>query len=546
MELVYLWVKEYKNIYHQGFNFSPRFKCDYDEDTNKLTVDEKKDYVSIFPKNINITAIVGENGSGKSSLLVGITNHLAIFQVGNKYYSRGFDIDKISAPISVEESSIELGKQIIYLDFDLMKINPIRDDWDYAKLNIYDKNLYNKVKNDTVGDSSFNIYKFQENFYNLIVEYEESFTLDKLFFFNPIKISLSDYIYKHQDKDNKFDYINKLIGEVESSVCTKEKFLTFLYSQLCMVHSLDMTKIETNILSIEDEIIKKSDYLELGNVEIIYKLFNDLSTISDKKNINIIGFRKIYLDNKNAFLKIIAKGYLSINLIDENEREYFDLSQGERKLFTEFLMIYDAIKTLDKQDIFIVLDEPDLTLHPDWQKKYTSELIGLLSNFTEKNFHIIITSHSPFVLSDLPKENVIFLEKGIQKYPFKDKQTFGANIHTLLSDGFFMSDGLMGEFAKGKIEEIKKFYELVKKFEKKEKLKSHLINLNKKQKVKIKKLYKRKKLRFEHIQSIIGEPFLKTIMKNYLDELDILFYGKKEFLKKEILRLQELQKNLND
>jgi len=104
----------------------------------------------------------------------------------------------------------------------------------------------------------------------------------------------------------------------------------------------------------------------------------------------------------------------------------------------------------------------------------------------------------------------------------------------------------MGEFAKGKIEEIKKFYELVKKFEKKEKLKSHLINLNKKQKVKIKKLYKRKKLRFEHIQSIIGEPFLKTIMKNYLDELDILFYGKKEFLKKEILRLQELQKNLND
>ncbi|MFZ2968540.1 MAG: hypothetical protein WA080_05740 [Sulfuricurvum sp.] len=57
MELVYLWVEDYKNIYHQGFNFSPRFECKYDENTKELTIDEKKDYVSIFPKNINITAI---------------------------------------------------------------------------------------------------------------------------------------------------------------------------------------------------------------------------------------------------------------------------------------------------------------------------------------------------------------------------------------------------------------------------------------------------------------------------------------------------------
>ena len=68
MELVYLWVEEYKNIIGQGFNFSPRFECSYDEKKEELAINENKDYVSIFPENINVTAIVGENGSGKSSI----------------------------------------------------------------------------------------------------------------------------------------------------------------------------------------------------------------------------------------------------------------------------------------------------------------------------------------------------------------------------------------------------------------------------------------------------------------------------------------------
>lgn len=48
MELVYLWVDDYKNIKKQGFNFSPRFTCGYDEDTNKLTIDKNDDYIDGF------------------------------------------------------------------------------------------------------------------------------------------------------------------------------------------------------------------------------------------------------------------------------------------------------------------------------------------------------------------------------------------------------------------------------------------------------------------------------------------------------------------
>ncbi|MDQ7061038.1 MAG: hypothetical protein Q9M43_07785 [Sulfurimonas sp.] len=72
MELVYLWVEKYKNINNQGFDFSPRFECDYKDAILDIKDKErtKEPYLkNFFCKNINVTAIVGENGSGKSSII---------------------------------------------------------------------------------------------------------------------------------------------------------------------------------------------------------------------------------------------------------------------------------------------------------------------------------------------------------------------------------------------------------------------------------------------------------------------------------------------
>ncbi|MDQ7003643.1 MAG: hypothetical protein Q9N67_03690 [Ghiorsea sp.] len=74
MELVYFWIEKYKNIEKQGFNFSPRFECAYDDEKNTLVINEHENHESIFPDNINVTAIVGENGSGKSSILEKISD----------------------------------------------------------------------------------------------------------------------------------------------------------------------------------------------------------------------------------------------------------------------------------------------------------------------------------------------------------------------------------------------------------------------------------------------------------------------------------------
>ena len=114
------------------------------------------------------------------------------------------------------------------------------------------------------------------------------------------------------------------------------------------------------------------------------------------------------------------------------------------------------LSQFEEKNNILLFDEIELYLHPNWQKRILKIILDFIKEIgLSKKLHIIITSHSPFILSDLPKENVIFLENG--KQVDVDINPFGANIHTLLSHGFFMKDGLMGEFAKSKIDDVIKY-----------------------------------------------------------------------------------------
>jgi hypothetical protein len=362
-----------------------------------------------------------------------------------------------------------------------------------------------------------------------IIEHQQDFD-SNLFFYNPSKIILSDYIHEINSKDARWVNVNKLIKDTKNDSLIKEKFLVFIYSNLNNQVNIKLLNIENlgNLNTHEGILLEHAKYMKIDDFQYLYDFFNSLNQLEDKNKISIEAFIPIYNNHKEAFLKLIEIGYLQTNFKDDIDREYEDLSQGERKLFTEHLMIHDAITKTEKEDIFVVLDEPDLTLHPDWQRKYLNETIRLLTTHENKKFHLIITSHSPFILSDIPKENVIFLEK----YEDKDNEvkngnqkvgncknvsdetnidTFGANIHTLLSHGFFMKDGLMGEFAKSKINEA-------------------IDNLHEKSKSLSQKQIK-------YIIDSIGEPFLQIKLKQ--------MYKEKFGLDDEIEELQKQQEEIN-
>lgn len=509
MELVYLWVEEYKNIKNQGFNFSPRFTCKYEN--GELTIEEKKDYVSIFPENINITAIVGENGAGKSSLIEEIFNivstKIIIIFTNNKFYMQNSDELNINNTTPYESrpfKELNFYKKSLQVHSDFLKVYDVFDFYDYSNQGTEFSNLYYQMlhKEDS---ALLDLELLRKNLFKLILTHYEVFKSD-IFMYRPIQILITTpkLEFKHKisfdltNEDNNDDLLFR-IGIVEKIIATlvkeandSENILDKLYVYLLLKYVRNIKNIEDfNQLDIYDASIyvnqeEESHYKIKDFEELIRKrAFQDKELVKEAvgydkdrkieayeymcncltddlgKAIELEDFYDLISTHENEFFTLNKLGFFNIDFLDENKRRFFHLSHGERKFFTDSLILFDALNNKQEAELLICLDEPDISLHPQWQKQYIYELIKMFSKINKK-IHFIITSHSPFILSDVPKENIIFLKKGEDgncKNVTKETniETFGANIHTLLSNGFFMNDGLMGEFAKSKINEVYQF-----------------------------------------------------------------------------------------
>lgn len=143
-----------------------------------------------------------------------------------------------------------------------------------------------------------------------------------------------------------------------------------------------------------------------------------------------------------------------------------DLSSGELQMINSInTYIYHlrnlnyhvaTTKSLEYYYVNLVLEEVELYFHPEYQRKYVYQMLRQIEQVRLNNIlaiNIILVTHSPFVLTDIPKNNVLFLEEG-KPVRIMQENTFGANIHSLLQNGFFLEGAPMGEFAKKKINKM--------------------------------------------------------------------------------------------
>ena len=185
---------------------------------------------------------------------------------------------------------------------------------------------------------------------------------------------------------------------------------------------------------------------------------------------------KIISSNENKLIEFIPPPIFETDVIlkqGEEKSRLSHLSSGERQLIgTVSSIIYhlrniNSVKKEEKDTIAgklkiykykhvnLFFEEVELYFHPEFQRKFIHYLLKSISKIELKEIESInmcFVTHSPFILSDIPKENVLFLEDGKSKRCMVD-DTFGANIYDLLNNGFFLKK-YSGDFALGKIEEL--------------------------------------------------------------------------------------------
>ena len=154
----------------------------------------------------------------------------------------------------------------------------------------------------------------------------------------------------------------------------------------------------------------------------------------------------------------IYHGFINMHFLNI---EFDNLSDGEKyymRVYSTMKMAFEHNKMTRFSNIVLVLDEPDMHFHPEWSRRFISDLIKFLNKtYTDIVFQVIITTHSPFILSDVPNDHVLKISRqnkgtqiGYSKVEACEEKTFGTNIHTLLRDSFFM-EATIGEWARKRI-----------------------------------------------------------------------------------------------
>ena len=176
-------------------------------------------------------------------------------------------------------------------------------------------------------------------------------------------------------------------------------------------NNFEKVKTETTTLSKEYEFINTINSNVIGDIpSYIATRRNYLATIEEdltmkevtNKVVNEINgiFNILELDVK---LKGFSKDEKTMPIFENSAGEEFDindLSSGEKQLFLRTL----SIKMLEPKNSIILIDEPELSLHPKWQQR----IIEVYKKIGENN-QIIIATHSPHILGSVSSENIFIL-----------------------------------------------------------------------------------------------------------------------------------------
>lgn len=125
----------------------------------------------------------------------------------------------------------------------------------------------------------------------------------------------------------------------------------------------------------------------------------------------------------------------------DNTVDYVSLSDGEHQL-AEIMGVFAMV---GERNVVFLLDEPESHFNPQWRVAFMSNLRRVPTPFGDRQQQgdaavqdVVLTTHAPFVPSDMPRENVLIFERAGKSVSARtpDIQTFGASFEEILEHCF--------------------------------------------------------------------------------------------------------------
>ncbi len=159
----------------------------------------------------------------------------------------------------------------------------------------------------------------------------------------------------------------------------------------------------------------------------------------DRKESSSI-FENLDIAYNEGVLKDIETSYAN------NHQNTGIFSEGQQQL----LIIKALNKIFNSENCLFLFDEPDTFLHPKWQGEFIQHL-----ETNNRNSQYIITSHSPFIVAALKKEQLFVMknEEGILVVNSPKSNLYGKTVDDILIDTFGLSS-LRSIAAEEEIQEI--------------------------------------------------------------------------------------------
>ena len=337
-----------------------------------------------------ITVITGENDTGKSTVgkvLWSVFN--GFYEIDEKVYNEKVsELEKIIDEIIKENVYKNLSTdynsffEIFNSTKEKIAIEFLKENKDYSEDEI--KIIINNYKKDLK----------IENISNFVQEINETLKIsDK----EIIKVIVSRVMNKefHNQINAIFSKEKMNIGEISLKIKDKEIDLKIENNEISDVQNYFL--INKEIMYIDNPFILDSYDFDDEN----HQTYLAANVFSENEN-SVISEIKVKKKLNNIYQKL--NSVLSGEILENKNSKFVYRKNGEDidlKNLSTGLKTFAIIKMLLQNGTLeengtIILDEPEIHLHPEWQLKF-AELIVLLQK--EFGMHILLTTHSPYFLN---------------------------------------------------------------------------------------------------------------------------------------------------